>query len=135
VSSSTPATGQHIAGDRETIALDMPAPVDALVAGKGGDPAAGIHDVQLPAGVAAIGGDQRRDDVARGASFTQQLQTVDAVIGIDERLSRNTANPGGDIGHAPADREKLRRDRNTELAGGVVAGDDRPGHLGSFKSS
>jgi hypothetical protein len=34
--------------------------------------------------------------------------------------------------HARADREKPGRNRNADLAGGGIAGDDRPGHLVLF---
>ena len=35
---------------------------------------------------------------------------------------------GRDMRHARADGEELCRNRNPDLAGGAVAGDDRPGH-------
>jgi len=75
----------------------------------GGDAAAGVQDVQLPAFVAAIGCNQGRDDVAGAAAFAQQLQTVDAVIRIDQRLRRDAAEAGGDMRHACADREETCR--------------------------
>ena len=110
----------------------MPAPVDAFAPRMGSDAAAGIHDVQLPALAAAIRRDQGVDDLARGASLAQQFHAVDAVIGIDQRLRRDAADVGGDMRHARADREEFCRDRDAELAGGIVAGDDRPGHFRLF---
>ena len=65
VSSSTAGAGQHVAGDRKAVALDVPAPVDAVAPRMGGDAAAGVHDVKLPALAAGVGGDQRVDDLAR----------------------------------------------------------------------
>ena len=56
--------------------------------------------------------------MSRGlAPFAQQFHAVDAVIGIDQRLRRDAADAGGDMRHARADREELRRDRDAELAG------------------
>jgi len=48
--------GQHVAGDRESVAFDMAAPIDAFGAGVGGDAARGIHDVDLARGVPAVAG-------------------------------------------------------------------------------
>jgi len=39
------------------------------------------------------------------------------------------AGAGRNIGEARTDGEESRRDRDAELAGQLVAGDDRPGHL------
>ena len=76
----------------------------------------------------------RVSTISRGAaSLAQQLQAVDAVIGIDQRLRRDAADAGGDMRHARADGEELGRDRDAELAGGVIAGDDRPGHLCAYR--
>ena len=94
-----------------------------------GDAALRIHDVQLPAFTAAIAGNQGFDDVAGFAAFVQQLQAVDAVIGIDQRLRRDAANTGRDMRHARADGEEFGRNRDAELAGLGIAGDDRPSHL------
>src|SRR6266852_1397832 len=49
-----PPTRKHVAGNRKTVALDMPAPVDAFASGMGGDTAAGVHDVKLPALAAVV---------------------------------------------------------------------------------
>src|SRR5437588_11130253 len=62
------STGQHVAGDREAVALDMSAPVDAFAASMRGDAAPGVQNVQLPAFAAAIAGDQGLDDVGGLAS-------------------------------------------------------------------
>ena len=121
--------GQHVAGNREAVALDMPAPVDAFAPGMRGDAALGVHDVQLPAFTAAIAGNQGFDDIAGFAPFVQQLDAVDAVIGIDQRLGCDAADAGGDVRHARADGEEFRCDRDAELAGCGIAGDDRPSHL------
>ena len=94
-----------------------------------------VHDMQLPAGVSGVRRDQGLDNIARRASLAQQLQTVDAIIGIDQRLGRDAADAGRDMGHARAHREELRRDRYSELAGGIVSGNDRPGHLGQLLAS
>src|SRR5712664_4274516 len=112
----------------------MTAPVDAIASGMRGHTAAGVQDVQLPAFVAAIRCNQGFDDITGAAAFAQQLQAVDAVIRIDQRLRRDAAEAGGDMWHACADREETCRYRYTELAGHVVAGDDRPGHLGSLST-
>ena len=64
----------------------------------------------------------------------QKLHAVDAVIGIDQRLRRNGADAGRDMRHTRADREEFSRNRNADLAGGLVAGDDRPGHLSACLS-
>jgi hypothetical protein len=82
-----------------------------------GDTAAGVQDVQLPAFVAAIRCNQGFDDVTGAAAFAQQLHTVDAVIGIDQRLRRDAADTGGDMRHAGTHREKTRRHCYAELAG------------------
>ena len=119
-----PGAGKHVAGNREILSLDVSAPVDTFAAGMGGDAAAGVHDVKLPALVTAIRRNQGLDDVARRSPFTQQLQTVDAVIWIDQRLRRDTAKTGGDVRHAGAHCEEPCRDRNAELAGCVVSGDN-----------
>ena len=65
--------GQHVAGNREAVALDMSAPVDAFLAGMRGDAALRVHDVQLPAFAAIVGGNQGFDDIAGFASVAQQF--------------------------------------------------------------
>src|SRR6476620_2006871 len=102
----------------------MPAPADAFAPRMRGDTAAGVHDMKLPALAAVVACNQRLANVAWGAPFAQQFQAVDAVIGIDQRLGRDSANTGGNVRHAGADREEPCRDRDTELAGGAVSGDD-----------
>ncbi|GCC43656.1 hypothetical protein chiPu_0027972, partial [Chiloscyllium punctatum] len=94
-----------------------------------GDAALAVHDMHLPALAAAVGCEQRRDHVMRALSLAQQREAVDAVIRIDQRLCRDGADPGCNVRHQRADREEPRRDGDAELAGGAVAGDDRPGHL------
>src|SRR6185312_15893696 len=123
-----PGAGQHVAGDRKAGVLDVSAPVDTFASGMGGDVAAGIHDVKLPAVAAVVGSDQACNDLARAEPLAQQLQAVDAVIGIDQGLGRDRTDAGGDIGHARADGEEPGRDRNPELAGLLVTSDDRPCH-------
>ena len=73
--------------------------------------------MKLAALTPAIAGNQGGNDLARLASFAQQLYPVDAVIGIDQRLRRDAANAGGNVRHARADREKPGRNRNADLAG------------------
>jgi len=70
------------------------------------------------------------DDRPGLAPLSQQVEAIDAVIGIDQRLGRDAAQPRRDMRHAGADREKFCRDRDAELSGFGIAGDDRPGHLG-----
>ena len=82
-----------------------------------GDAALGVHDMQLPALAAGVGGDQRVDHLARRCALAQQLHAVDAVIGIDQRLRRDAADAGGDMRHACADREEFGRDGDADLAG------------------
>ena len=109
---------------------DMPAPVDAVLAGMRRDAALRIHDVELPAFAAVIGREQCGDDVVRRCLPSRSSpHAVDAVIGIDQRLCRDAADAGGDMRHPCADREEFRRDRDAELAGSAVPCDDRPGHL------
>ena len=91
--------------------------------------------MKLPALAPGVGCDQRVDDVAGLSSLAQQPHAVDAVIGIDQRLRRDRAEASGDIRHAGADGEEFRRDGDAELAGGIVSGDDRPGHLNPFSLS
>ena len=93
-----------------------------------------IHDVQLPALAAAVTCDQGLDDLVGAFAFAQQPHTVDAVIGIDQGLRGDAADAGGDVRHPRADREKSRRDRDADLAGRIVAGDDRPGHISTCLS-
>src|SRR5258708_15801476 len=50
-----------------------------------------------------------------------------------QRVGSDTAKTGGDMRRAGADREEPCRDRDPELAGGAVSGDDRPSHVSSFK--
>ena len=74
--------GQHVAGDRKAVALDVPAPVDAFAAGMRGDAALGIHDVQLPALAAVIGrrsGSRRcrRVHVPRAAASRRRCRNRD----------------------------------------------------------
>jgi hypothetical protein len=75
----------------------------------------------------------RRSGEGLSEVFAQQPHTVDAVIGIDERLCRDCANTGGDMRHAGAHGEEPCRDRNSKLPGGAVSGDDRPGHLSPYR--
>ena len=110
----------------------MAAPVDAFAPRVGSDAAARVHDVKLPALAAGIRRDQGVDDVAGLTALAQQPYTVDAVIGIDQRLRRDAAKARGDMRHPRADREEAGRHRNSELAGSTIAGDDRPGHLSPF---
>src|ERR1700731_1242823 len=110
----------------------MPAPVDAVAPRMGSDAAAGIHDVKLPALAAGIRRDQGFDDVAGLTVLAQQFHTVEAVIGIDQRLRRDAAKARGDMRPPRADRKEPRRNRNSDLAGSTIAGDDRPGHLSPF---
>ena len=95
----------------------------------GCDRAAGIHDVDLAAFAAVIGRKQRGEHVMCVQAFAQQLDAVDAVIGIDEGLRRDGAEAGRDVGHACPDGEETGCDRDAELAGGRIACDDRPGHM------
>ena len=106
---------QHVAGDGEAVACNVAAPVDALLAGMRGDAALYIHDVQLPAFAALIGRKQRRDNLLRALAVLQQPDAIDAVIGIDQRLRRDTAETGRDVRHPRADREEFGRDRDPEL--------------------
>src|SRR4029079_19654305 len=50
------SAGQHVAGNREALAPDMPAPVDAVTPRMCSNAAPGVHDMQLPAFTAAIAG-------------------------------------------------------------------------------
>ena len=123
----TPAC-EHIAGNRKAVAFEMPAPVDAILSGIGGDLSFGIHDVELSAGVPGICSDERFDNILGAASLAKQLHAVDPVIGIDQCLRGDAAYCGGDVRNARADREEFRGDRYCDLAGGIVFGNDRPGH-------
>ena len=71
----------------------------------------------LPALTAGVRCDQGFDDVERLTSFAQQLQAIDPVVRIDQRLGRDTANAGSDMRHASADREEARRNGYSELPG------------------
>src|SRR4029077_15969974 len=116
-------------------AFEMSAPVDAFLSGMGGDAALSVHDVKLPAFAPRVRRDQDFDDVVRHASLPQQPDAVDTVIGIHQRLRRNGADAGGDVRPPRTHRKKPRRDRYSELAGGIVFRNDRPGHLSSAYGS
>src|SRR5262249_2309291 len=104
------------------------APVDAILAGKGGDAALGIQNVKLPAVTTAIGGGERADDVLRALALAQQFYAVDAVIGIDQRLRCDAAEAGRDMRHPGAEEKNRGGARDADLAGLLVGGEDRPGH-------
>ena len=91
--------------------------------------------MKLPGLAPGVGCNEHVDDFAGASSLTQQPHAVDAVIGIDQRLRRDRAEAGGDIGHTRADGEEFCRNSDAELAGGIVSGDDRPGHLSPFSVS
>ncbi|MEY9701702.1 hypothetical protein ABIE71_004445 [Bradyrhizobium diazoefficiens] len=122
-------TREHVAGDGEAAARDVAAPVDAVAPGVRSNLAARVHDVDLAAFAPVVGREQAGEYVMRVQAFTQELDAVDAVIGIHEGLGCDRAEAGGDIGHARADGEEAGRNRDAELAGGRIACDDRPGHI------
>jgi len=107
----------------------VPLQLDAVAPGVRGNLAAGVHDVNLAAFAPVVGREQAGEHVMRVQAFTQQLDAVDAVIGIDEGLRRDRAEAGGDIGHTRADGEEAGCNGDAELAGGRIACDDRPGHI------
>ncbi len=77
-----------------------------------GNPAACIHDMELPAFAAAIAGNQGVHDIARSFALAQHPDPVDAVVGVDQRLRGHRADPGGDMRHARTHGEKPGRHRD-----------------------
>ena len=56
-------TCEHVAGNRKSVALDVPFPVDAGRADMRGDIAFGVHDMKLAMLAAGIGGNHGRHDL------------------------------------------------------------------------
>ncbi|MGY3460410.1 hypothetical protein ACVWW5_005860 [Bradyrhizobium sp. LM3.4] len=102
---------EHVASDRKAAARDVPVPVDAVAPGMRRDLAARIHDVDLAALAAIVGREQGGQHVVRVETLAQQLDAVDAVIGIDEGLRRDGAETGSDIRDTRADGEEARGNR------------------------
>src|SRR5262249_29529312 len=106
----------------------MAAPVDTILAGKGGDTAFCIDDVKLPALAAFIAFNEDADDVLRALPLAKEPDAIDAIVGIDGCRGGDTADSGRDVRHTRANSEKPGCDRDSNLTGGFVAGNDRPGH-------
>ena len=124
---------QHIAGDRATVDSHMSAPSDALRAGVRSDLAGGIHHMHLALVAPGIRRDERAHDLGGRPALAQQLEAFETIERVDQGLGRDGTQPRRDVRHARADREKLGGDRNPEIAGRLVTGDDRPRHCPSPK--
>jgi hypothetical protein len=84
--------------------------------------------VDLALAAALVGRRDDPDHVLGGRAGAQELEAAKAVIGIDEGLRGDRPDPRRHERHPGADRERAGRDRDADLAGGLVPGDDGPGH-------
>ena len=117
-----------VLGTKYTVSRDRAAPVDAAFPGVLGDAAGGVDDVELALLAPFVGGDEAPHHGLGRQAFAQQLQSLGAVMRIDERLGRERADPALGVRAQGADGEEARRDRDPERAARGIARDDRPGH-------
>jgi hypothetical protein len=94
----------------------------------GGEAAGHVHDVELAMGVAGIGFGEVPHHLGGRLSLAQEGQPGAPVKRVHQGLRRQRSGARFEVGHARADGEELCGDRDADLAGAVVTGDDRPGH-------
>src|SRR5262245_46419855 len=111
----------------------MSAPGNTPCPGMRGDATASIHDMKLAVISPGIIGSKVANRIFWRHAVAQQIEPMGAVKRIQQRLGCDRANAGGDVRNACADRKELARDGNSEIAGSLVARDDRPRH-GSERS-
>src|SRR5262249_39440155 len=123
-----PGAGEHVAGNREIVAGEMPAPVYAGFSGVRGDAVLRVHHMYLSVVASRVSGRYRGHDLRRGRALFQQSPTFGTEKGIDQRLSRDRTDARFDARNERARSEETTRNGNSELSGVLIAGNDRPGH-------
>ena len=126
---------QQVALRRETRAGAATRPGQAALARKARAASSCIDDPGLALGGVGVGPRERVERLAGGRCAGQQSEPVRSVGGVRERLRGDGADAGREIRHDGTDREELRRDRDPELLGVEVAGDDRERHPNARTSS
>src|SRR5436305_5110913 len=110
--------------DREAVADEMTAIANAAVAGMGGCATACVDHADLPEPLLRIRRDEAGERLGRSPACLHQLEAERPVAVLGNRLRRDGADPCLGPGHARADAEGARLDRDAELARLGVARDD-----------
>src|SRR5262249_14182611 len=120
---------KHVSGDGESVARNMPVPTDAFRPGMCSYAAARVQDVDLTVVAPVVAGNEFVDDRIRRLALAQKPQTFGTVKRINKRLRSDRADACCDEWHPGTGCKKLRCNGNAETAGGLIAGNDRPGHV------
>ena len=88
-----------------------------------------IDHVHLTDGAAFVEVQETRHRLGGRKPGAQQLQPVDAVERVDQRLGRDGADARLDMRDQGADSEEARGDPDADLSGFAILGDDGPGHM------
>jgi hypothetical protein len=87
-----------------------------------------VDDVNLPVVPAGILPQQGAESLLRRCTCAKELKAINAVVWIDERLSRYGTYVGRNEGNTSTCRKKSGRDRDAELARSAVKRNQRPCH-------
>jgi len=107
---------ERVAGNRETVSEMVAGPVWARGARVTGSTAFGVDDMNLPVLPAGIAIQDHGKDPVRRISLPQQPKAIDAIVGIDERLSGNGADLRCDKWDTSPDAKEPRRYRDAEFS-------------------
>src|SRR5262249_20438288 len=122
------STGKHVAGNRKSVAGQMPVPINAGGTRVRRAESTCVHDVHLPLITPRVMSDQGIDGRVRGRPGVKELKAFATVKRVDQRLCCDGAHACGYERYPCSDCEEFCCDSDPKGAGGFVTGNDRPGH-------